>query len=313
VRRSGRNGGREDDPGQLHIEWDKPADKGQVTIESPLPASGPRPPVQRLKWDFKTTFPEPMPEAIDAGVIGDEDATPANVRALHQEHARESLAVLRDLDRVLDARRRGVDPRNNKAPMLTEAKERLQKFFETEPARLERWWQTLMDTYEEVFGGQATEAFGKAVRAWHAESQVTDRATAAPPTAATPVREPQSAPAPASVPRNRKPHRIVARLPVPRPLPASVAAGNFGQDDEGPVRPQADEVRAITERHAEKLIELLDTLAQTHQAAEQARLQAAFRAALGSYCEDFGQHAADQLEAYVRRQAGLDPSSRHER
>lgn len=67
MRRSGLNGGRGDDPGQLHIEWDKPADKGQVAIESPLPAPAP-PPGQRLKWDFKTTFPEPMREAIDAGV-----------------------------------------------------------------------------------------------------------------------------------------------------------------------------------------------------------------------------------------------------
>jgi integrase/recombinase XerD len=119
--------------------------------------------------------------------------------------------------------------------------------------------------------------------------------------------------APAIAPRHRKPHRIVARLPVPRPLLASIAAGHFGQEDDGkPVRPGVEEVRAITERHAEKLIELLDTLPHA-QTADRDRLQAAFRAALGSYSEDFGQHAADQLEAYARRQAGLDPTSRHER
>jgi hypothetical protein len=192
--------------------------------------------------------------------------------------------------------------------MLKEAKERLQRFFETEPARLERWWQTLMDTYDEVFGPEAADAFGKAIRAWHSGMEVTARLPAAPPTANTPTQEPK--PAPASTTRHHKSHRIVARLPVPKPLPASIAAGHFGQDEDGPVRPRADEVRAITERHAEKLIELLETLAQTHHAAEQDHLQAAFRAALGTYCEDFGQHAADQFEAYVRRRASLDGGDR---
>src|SRR4051794_16616436 len=56
--------------------------------------------------------------------------------------------------------------------------------------------------------------------------------------------------APGSVPRRtRRRHTdIVARLPVPKPLPASVAAGHFGHDEDGKViRPAADEIRAITE------------------------------------------------------------------
>jgi hypothetical protein len=246
VRRSGRGGGRGDDPGQLHIEWDKPADRGQAATESPLPAAGLPRLVKRPPWDFKTTFPEPMPEAIDAGVISDEDATPENVRALHAEHARESLAVLHDLDRVLDARRRGVDPRNNKVPILREATERLRKFFDTEPARLDRWWQTLMDTYEEVFGPEAADAFGQTVRTWHAGAEVPGPGLPAPPIATALIPEPQSAPAPAGLVRHGKTRRVVARLPVPRPLPASIAAGRFGHDDDGPVLPRADEVRAIT-------------------------------------------------------------------
>jgi hypothetical protein len=155
--RNRRWGGRGDDPGQLQIEWGKVPPERAVTTPPPLPVSQP-PLVQYLPWDFQSTFPQPTPEAIDAGVISDEDAAPENLRALHEEHAREALAVLRDLDRVLDARRRGVDPRNNKPPMLKEAKERLKIFFDTEPGRLDRWWQTLMDTYEQAFGpGSQTE------------------------------------------------------------------------------------------------------------------------------------------------------------
>jgi hypothetical protein len=52
--------------------------------------------------------------------------------------------------------------------MLKEAKERLKIFFDTEPGRLERWWQTVMETYEQAFGREAADAFGKALRARHA-------------------------------------------------------------------------------------------------------------------------------------------------
>lgn len=76
---------------------------GAVTTTPPLPAS-PSPLVQYLPWDFHSTFPQPTPEAINAGVISDEDAAPENLRGIHEEHAGEALAVLRDLDRVLDAR-----------------------------------------------------------------------------------------------------------------------------------------------------------------------------------------------------------------
>jgi hypothetical protein len=296
MRQSGRGRGRGDDPGQLHIEWGKPAEKGQAAIESPLPAASLPRLIKRPPWDFKTTFPEPMPEAIDAGVIYDEDATPENVRALHEEHVRESLAVLCDLERVLDARRRGVDPRNNKAPVLKEARERLRKFFGTEPARLERWWQTLMDTYAEVFGNEAAEAFGQTVRTWHAAVEFASPGLPASPIATASIQEPQSAPASAGSSRHRKPHRVVARLPVPRPLPASIATGAFGQDEDGPVLPRADEVRAITERHAEKLIELLDAIARA-SADSRESLLATFSAGIAAYAADFGQHAADQLEA----------------
>ena len=329
MKRTGRNGGRGDDPGQLRIEWSTVAGTGPVTATPPLPASGPAtysirapdmavsPLVQCLPWDFQSTFPQPTPEAIDAGVVSDEDATPENVCAIHEEHARQMLAVLRDLDAVLDARRKGVDPRNNKAPMLKEAKERLQRFFETEPARLERWWQALMDTYEQAFGPQAADAFGKALRARHAGIPVTaeqPRAPTPPPTA-TPDETPARLFTPPLV--HRRHRRVVVRLPVPRPLPSAIAAGHFGQEENGKlVRPGAHEVREITRRHAENLIDLLDSIAHAFGSCvpgEATRLQGLFDSAVAAYAEDFGQDATTQLEAYVRREAGLDPSNRRER
>jgi hypothetical protein len=93
--------------------------------------------VQHLKWDFCDSFPQPTEEAIEAGIISDEDLTPGNIRAIHDEHAREMLAMLRDLDAIMDARRRGVDPSTGHAHRTTASKERLSKLFGTvlsEPA-----------------------------------------------------------------------------------------------------------------------------------------------------------------------------------
>ncbi len=300
-------------PGQLQIEWSNASKPATVRVTSPLPAPDAAPLVQRLKWDFKTTFPQPTDEALDAGIIPDEDTRPENIRAIHDEHARELLAVLHDLNVVLDARRRGVDPRNDKAPMLAPAKERLQKFFETEPVRLERWWQAQMGIYEEAFGPDAADAFAKAIRAWHAGIEVTTDSPATPVAMATDFKPPAAELFPRERSRSDRPKRIPARLPVPRPLPSAVTGGRFGEEEDGrPVRPGASEVRAITEQQAEKLIDLLDAVASAPAHGKTALLES-FQNGLAAYAEDFGQPAAQQLEAYVRRQAGLDSGSRRSR
>jgi hypothetical protein len=307
------HGGRGDIPGQFQIDWSGVGKPAAVFDTSPLPAPDSAPLVQRLKWDFKITFPQPTQEALDGGIIPDEDTRPENIRAIHDEHARELLGVLHELDAVLDARRRGVDPRNNKTPMLAPAQERLQKFFETEPVRLVRWWQAQLDVYAEAFGPDAADAFGKAIRAWHAGIEVT---LDSPAKAVTMTPEPKPAPKelfPHSSSRRERPRRIPARLPVPWPLPSAVTAGHFGQEEEGkPVRPGPAEVRAITEQHAEKLIDLLDAIASASAAGKAALLES-FQNGLATYAEDFGEPAARQLEAYVRRQAGLDSSNRRGR
>jgi hypothetical protein len=99
-------------------------------------------------------------------------------------------------------------------------------------------------------------------------------------------------------------------------LPSAVAAGHFGEDEAGPVHPGPAEIRAITERHAEKLINLLESIGPASGSCvpgEGNRLRGMFDSALAAYAEDFGQHAAEQLGAYARRQVALDPDSRRTR
>ena len=276
------------------------------------PACQPEMPVLRLPWDFKTTFPIPTDEAVDAGRILDEDTTPESVRSIHDEHAREALATLRALDAVLDARRRGIDPATGAPPRTAAGKERLTRRLHNESERLEHSFTVLMDVYEEAFGFEARGAFAKAIRAWHAGVEVAAESTAR--SVTSEIKTPELAPESVArrVPRHDRPRRIPARLPVPKPLAAAIAAGRFGQEENGkPVRPGPHEVRDITEQHAE-----------THRAARpdrrsaqewQRRVAGILQNALAAYAEDFGQPATDQLEAYVRRQASLDRGSRRGR
>jgi hypothetical protein len=182
MRRAGQNGGRGNDPGQLRIEWSTVTGERPVTATPPPTISGSQtnvsvdypavqPLVQRLPWNFETTFPEALPRAIEAGILADEEID--TIRWFHLDHAKEALAVLHELDAVLDARRRGVNPVTGKTPRTPATRERLRKFFETEPGRLEHWYQTLMDTYAQAFGDNAADAFDKALRARHAGISVT--------------------------------------------------------------------------------------------------------------------------------------------
>jgi len=99
---------------------------------------------------------------------------------------------------------------------------------------------------------------------------------------------------------------VIARLPVPRPLAHAVAAGHFGRDEHGPVNPSADEVRDITLNHAEDVIDLLADLTEAQRRVDKESSQGFWsepiKAALEKYAEDFGDHAAQQLLAYCRRQ-----------
>jgi hypothetical protein len=154
----------------------------------------------------------------------------------------------------------------------------LRKYLAEEPGRLERSFEILIGTYEEAFGSESADAFRKVVIARHAGIEV--------------VSEHHDEP-PKTTPTIQKSRRVRASsmLPVPSPLRSSIAAGIFGRDENGkPIRPDPTEVWAITENHAEQLIELL------HEGKD-------IQPGLTKYAEDFGERPAKQLEAYTRRQA----------
>jgi hypothetical protein len=325
----GKRHGQGRQPNQLSFDWvaaNAATDPLMVIPNTPQPppteaTDSPAPLVQRLPWDFRDSFPQPTPEAIEAGIVAEEDLSADNIRAIHDEHARELLMVLHDLDAVRDARRRSVDPTTGKAPRTSAAREKLQSLLEKEPQRLEQAWQSLMGSYESAFGSQAADAFAKAIRARHSGIEVV--AESAPAIAETKVNNAEPTPEPVesvkhrsrvrskrheSQPDRKELRRVVARLPVPKPLPEAVAAGRFGlDDDQRSIRPGPDEVRAITENHAEKLIELLGTIPERIDPGNDAHpLNDQLKAAIAAYAEDFGPEAARQLEAYARRQASLE-------
>jgi hypothetical protein len=118
--------------------------------------------------------------------------------------------------------------------------------------------------------------------------------------------------------RSGAPRKPPARLPVPKPLPSAVGKGNFGQDEAGPVRPSAEEIRAITEQYADRLIELFKGKVEVEAMLanpvcsdrarlyhEKDRLLSAIQSGLAVYAEDFGQPAANRLESYVLYQFDL--------
>jgi hypothetical protein len=280
--------------------------------------------VERLRWDFKESFPPPLPEALNAGILSDENNQPEKIRAIHDEQARQLLATLRDLNFIGDARRRLFDPRTGEVASAPEEQERLRNRLFSEAQRLELWWQTLIDTYAQAFGDEAADAFCKAVRARNAGIEVIAEAQPQSPALsldnrggdaiASPVVAP---PAPVQTTRCKPnvrlpvhPRTVSARFPIPRPLRAAIAAGNFGRDENGVIRPSAADVRSLTLLHSEKLIELLECIAKAGQSAppwEIGRLKETFRLGLAAYAEDFGLAAAQQLEAFCRRQAHLKP------
>jgi hypothetical protein len=281
-------------------------DRGQLTIDWTATAIAPRPPatehvsppepavvaqaaevselVQVLPWDFQTTFPPVLQDAIDAGVIAEEDAAPDNLAALHVDHAAALLTALTDLESISDARRQGVEPATGRPPRKPAKKSELKARLDREVARLEGWWRTLLDTYEGAFGAEAADAFGKYVRARHAGIEVTTDPRLAT-VAAVPV------------------------LPAPRALRRAVTAGVFGRDEDGPVDPDPDEVEEITTNHAEVVISLVEAFRRVGGSLDAAAAGERVREEVQRYADDFGQAAGDRLLAYCRRQAVLNDST----
>lgn len=120
-----------------------------------------------LKWDFRTTFPQPLDEAIDAGKLHDTDMMPENLRGLHLEHERVALAYLQEHAQLADAQLRGVDAKTGKPPSSEKQRIVFEAHLPRELERLKHAFEVLIDVYTEGFGNEAAEAFRKAVHARH--------------------------------------------------------------------------------------------------------------------------------------------------
>jgi hypothetical protein len=309
---------RRDDPKQALIDWGNPQTPIVVAAASyldaiKLAADAPPPLIQRLPWDFTTTFPQPTDEAIDAGVLDESDRELDNLRSLHENYSRQCLATLKALDTAMDARRKGLDPGTGKPPRTHAARERLRKYLAEEPVRLEHAFQVLIETYENAFGVEAAAAFAKCIQARHAGIPVEADAKSKPAARQASDTQPTDD---ARQSKTMRTHRSPTVLPAPKPLPEAITAGHFGEENGKPVNPTPAEVRAITENHAEKIIDLLEGLKEVERSlaspqcsevgrlgSECNRLKKQVKSAVEKYAASFGQEAAEKLEAYVRRQA----------
>jgi hypothetical protein len=120
------------------------------TYEEVLPAG--------TKWDFETSFPEPLPDAflpIDDAYEMEEEA----VAAVHEEHTRHCLGILRDICTVKDSIRTGVDPRTGKPPRTAKARGRLSQHLGQASKELAGEFEQMLDAYASAFGDEAQQAF----------------------------------------------------------------------------------------------------------------------------------------------------------
>lgn len=114
-------------------------------------------------------LPAPLPDAIEAGVFGVTEDGPINpddeaVAAITEEHAREMLSTLADMQAVEEGLRTGHDPRTGRTPRTPESRERLAEFLAREKQRLQNAYGDALAAYAQGFGDQATAALDRWVR-----------------------------------------------------------------------------------------------------------------------------------------------------
>ena len=141
----------------------------------------------------------------------------------------------------------------------------------------------MLETYEAVFGTAAADAFLKYIRARHAGIPVAVQGSS------TPFAYPD--------------------LPNSRPLQRAIDQGVFGTDECGVVSPSEEEVMAITQIHADKVIELMTDF-RAASAGKGPKPSKALEDALDNYAVDFGRDAAESLRAYCQRQLLLEERPR---
>lgn len=137
-----------------------------LTKEAVAPENPPDPtPLTDLRAPPANDLPlaKPLPQAVEQGVFGTTTEGPIDpdeeeVRALTDEHGRELVAILADLQSVEDASRTGEDPRTGKPPRTPEAEAKLREFLEQEGPRLKSAYAAALDAYARGFGEAAAAA-----------------------------------------------------------------------------------------------------------------------------------------------------------
>ncbi len=107
-----------------------------------------------------TPIAKPLREAVENGIFGTTTDGPIDpdedeVRAMTEEHGRELIVLLADIQAVQDAVRTGDDPRTGKAPRTPEAEAKLREFLEGEEPRLKSAYAAALDAYARGFGNDA--------------------------------------------------------------------------------------------------------------------------------------------------------------
>lgn len=121
----------------------------------------------QLPWDFRSSFPEPLEEAIEADRISPDDLAPEAIAAIHAEHAKEALAVLERKRSLTEAVMQNSHPDSGASITTDRQRERLLTRHASEPGVLDTHFDALIDVYAEVFGLDAAEHFRTAIIAWH--------------------------------------------------------------------------------------------------------------------------------------------------
>lgn len=114
-------------------------------------------------------LPTPSREAVEAGVFGlNEDGAinpdAEEVLAITEEHAREMMATLSDLQAAEHGLRTGHDPRTGRIPRTPDTREKLRKFLVSEVHRLKSAYGDALAAYAQGFGDDATAALDLWVR-----------------------------------------------------------------------------------------------------------------------------------------------------
>ncbi|HKQ47578.1 MAG TPA: hypothetical protein VJZ71_05885 [Phycisphaerae bacterium] len=155
---------------QQLFEWAQ--ESPDAPVSSPRASPGPQPVKPDLQANLETLrAPEwsdvplarPLPEAVTQGVFGattDGSMEPDDeeIRGMTEEHGREMVAILADIQAVEDARRTGEDPRTGKLPRKPEAEVKLREFLDQEEPRLRSAYAAALDAYAKGFGPEATAA-----------------------------------------------------------------------------------------------------------------------------------------------------------